>query len=204
MPGCRRQLLGRALSPAFDTGRAGRRDRANRSCPIIHASRDRRDLGSMPPAALLANVTAPGACLQTRCGCTLAVLAAGCLTDNRRRSHCQVVETCGGGSTHSAPPGARRDAAGLPIRSLSMRLPILFIVLIAANTAPAAAQSPTSYPWCARPAKMDSSSSMSCYFTSYQQCMTTLSGLGGFCVESPYYHGPSAKARPRTSRRGAR
>ena len=84
-----------------------------------------------------------------------------------------------------------------------MRLPILSIVLIAANTVPAAAQSPTSYPWCARTAKMDSNSGTSCYFTSYQQCMTTLSGLGGYCFESPYYHGPSAKARPRTSRRGS-
>jgi Protein of unknown function (DUF3551) len=88
-----------------------------------------------------------------------------------------------------------------------MRLPILPIALIAttfANTMPAAAQSPTSYPWCARPAKTESGGGMSCYFTSYQQCMTTLSGLGGYCFESPYYHGPSAKARPRASRRGSR
>jgi Protein of unknown function (DUF3551) len=82
-----------------------------------------------------------------------------------------------------------------------MRLPILPISLVVGVLAavPAAAQSPTSYPWCARTAKMDSGGT-SCYFTSYRQCMTTLSGLGGYCFESPYYHGPSAKARPRAAR----
>jgi hypothetical protein len=84
-----------------------------------------------------------------------------------------------------------------------MRLPILSILLItaalAADVVPAAAQSPTSYPWCARSAKMDSGGT-SCYLTSYRQCMTTLSGLGGYCFESPYYHASAAKSRPRTVR----
>jgi Protein of unknown function (DUF3551) len=84
-----------------------------------------------------------------------------------------------------------------------MRLPILSISLVVgALTAaifPAAAQSPTSYPWCARSAKMDSGGT-SCYFTSYRQCMATLSGLGGYCFESPYYHGPAAKVRARAAK----
>jgi Protein of unknown function (DUF3551) len=84
-----------------------------------------------------------------------------------------------------------------------MRLPILSISLVvgvlAAITVPAAAQSPTSYPWCARSAKMDSGST-SCYFISYRQCMTTLSGLGGYCFESPYYHAAAGKGRPRVAR----
>jgi hypothetical protein len=29
---------------------------------------------------------------------------------------------------------------------------------------------------------------MSCYYTSWEQCRTTMSGIGGNCVESPYYH----------------
>jgi hypothetical protein len=84
-----------------------------------------------------------------------------------------------------------------------MRLPILSTSLVvaglAAMTMSAAAQSPTSYPWCARTAKMDSGGT-SCYFTSYRQCMTTLSGLGGYCFESPYYHGPAAKVRARAAK----
>ena len=30
---------------------------------------------------------------------------------------------------------------------------------------------------------------MSCYYTSWEQCRTTMSGIGGLCVASPYYHG---------------
>jgi hypothetical protein len=84
-----------------------------------------------------------------------------------------------------------------------MRLPILSIVLIAAgltaDIAPAAAQSPTSYPWCARIPKTDGDAT-SCYFTSYRQCMTTLSGIGGYCYQSPYYHAAAAKSGPRILR----
>jgi hypothetical protein len=84
-----------------------------------------------------------------------------------------------------------------------MRLPILCIVLITAvltaDMVPAAAQSPTSYPWCARIPKTDGDAT-SCYFTSYRQCMTTLSGIGGYCCQSPYYHASAAKARPRVLR----
>jgi Protein of unknown function (DUF3551) len=72
-------------------------------------------------------------------------------------------------------------------------------VTLAVMTVPASAQSPTSYPWCARSAKMDSGGT-SCYFTSYRQCMTTLSGLGGYCFQSPYYHGPAAKVRAQAAR----
>ena len=64
--------------------------------------------------------------------------------------------------------------------------------IIFAN-APAAAQSAYSYPWCARyPARLGA---MSCYFASYQQCMTTLSGIGGYCFQSPYYRGGAASGR---------
>jgi hypothetical protein len=86
----------------------------------------------------------------------------------------------------------------LAMLSISLVIPLV-VGTLAAVLAPAAAQSPTSYPWCSRNAKMDSGS-MTCYYTSYQQCMKTISGLGGFCFESPYYHGLSAKTRPRASR----
>ena len=86
-----------------------------------------------------------------------------------------------------------------------MRLPILSLFLIAAallgEMQAASAQSPTSYPWCARAYKMDTSAT-SCYFTSREQCMTTLSGIGGYCFESPYYH--SALAKTKVQPRGRR
>jgi Protein of unknown function (DUF3551) len=64
--------------------------------------------------------------------------------------------------------------------------PVAVLTALAAVTVPAAAQSPTSYPWCMKGAR----GGTSCYFRSYQECRTTLSGLGGHCIRSPYYNGP--------------
>jgi hypothetical protein len=55
----------------------------------------------------------------------------------------------------------------------------------------ASAQSPYSYPWCSRQTGARGGDTTSCYFTSYQQCMTTISGIGGWCYQSPYYHASS-------------
>jgi hypothetical protein len=57
----------------------------------------------------------------------------------------------------------------------------------------ASAQSPTSYPWCARYYVRDGSPT-GCYFTSYETCRATVSGIGGLCFQSPYYHAPVAAA----------
>jgi hypothetical protein len=64
----------------------------------------------------------------------------------------------------------------------------------------ALAQSPTSYPWCSKSPK---GGSLSCQYISYEQCRTT-AGLGGVCLQSPYYQGMPAKAavQPRSYRRG--
>jgi hypothetical protein len=92
-----------------------------------------------------------------------------------------------------------------------MRLPILWLFLIAVllgKIQAASAQSPTSYPWCARFFGSAIPGATSCYFDSYEQCMTTLSGIGGYCYRSPYYHaapitGPPVKenSRPAHPRR---
>jgi Protein of unknown function (DUF3551) len=64
-----------------------------------------------------------------------------------------------------------------------MRLPILLLFLTAAallaEIQTASAQSPTSYPWCARYFGSWMVGATSCYFSSYQQCRTTMSGIGG-------------------------
>jgi len=72
-----------------------------------------------------------------------------------------------------------------------MRLPIITLFLIAASLVGRPqmthAQPPESYPWCGI-RFVENGSSRSCYYTSREQCMVTLSGAGGICVESPYYH----------------
>jgi hypothetical protein len=72
--------------------------------------------------------------------------------------------------------------------SRSMRLLILSLVLVNASliaTAPVPAQSPTSYPWCSKYFGRGVGG-RSCYYTSYAQCMATVSGIGGYCFRSPY------------------
>jgi Protein of unknown function (DUF3551) len=63
------------------------------------------------------------------------------------------------------------------------------------------AQSAYSYPWCAIYWRVGGGA-RSCYYTSYEQCMTTVFPIGGYCVPSPYYHPqptqpPHARAKPR-------
>lgn len=62
-----------------------------------------------------------------------------------------------------------------------------FAAALLAQTVPSHAQSAYSYPWCALYG--DRSGAQSCYFASREQCMATLSGIGGTCIRSPYYHG---------------
>lgn len=49
------------------------------------------------------------------------------------------------------------------------------------------AQSAYDYPWCG--VRNDRSGAQSCYFATYAQCMQTMSGIGGYCIRSPYYRG---------------
>jgi len=79
------------------------------------------------------------------------------------------------------------------------RKPIIIFFLVAAallgETQASNAQSAYSYPWCAilPGAGSASGGAMSCYYTSLEQCRTTMFGIGGNCVQSPYYHAQSAQ-----------
>jgi hypothetical protein len=76
-----------------------------------------------------------------------------------------------------------------------MPKPILALLLVGAallgETEFVQAQAAYSYPWCAMYMGGRSSGGFrSCYYATREQCMETLSGIGGLCVESPYYHAP--------------
>jgi Protein of unknown function (DUF3551) len=49
------------------------------------------------------------------------------------------------------------------------------------------AQSAYDYPWCAVYGGRSGLGAVSCYYASYGQCMQTMSGIGGYCIRSPYY-----------------
>jgi len=55
------------------------------------------------------------------------------------------------------------------------------------------AQSAYDYPWCA--VYTNRSGAQACYYATYEQCMATMWGIGGYCVPSPYYRGPRPHRR---------
>ena len=70
---------------------------------------------------------------------------------------------------------------------------------LGASALPAAAA--PSYPWCA----VYSNTSGDCSFNTFQQCLETLSGIGGDCIDNPRYTGPAANgAYASAPRNGAR
>ena len=74
-----------------------------------------------------------------------------------------------------------------------MRLPVLTVLFIAVasfgENVGAAAQSSGSHPVCAIYYGIDADGTPSCTFDTRQQCMETISGIGGFCIDNQYYHG---------------
>ena len=77
---------------------------------------------------------------------------------------------------------------------MRLQMILLFLVAVALSCAPqgASAQSAYSYQWCSY--DVGRSGQFSCYFSSFQQCIATISGIGGLCVSSPYYHPPQPVA----------
>jgi len=59
------------------------------------------------------------------------------------------------------------------------------------------------YPWCAQYSGRALGGAMNCGFVSFAQCMATVSGIGGFCVQNntyrPLYN--RAPSRPHSSTR---
>src|SRR5262249_3887638 len=73
---------------------------------------------------------------------------------------------------------------------MRLSLPAFFLITAAllGEIQTASAQSPTSYPWCSRYFGRGTGGARSCYYTSYPQCMATVSGIGGYCFRNPYYY----------------
>ena len=80
-----------------------------------------------------------------------------------------------------------------------MRAPLshaIFAGLAFLAVAPdAQAQSAYDYPWCA--IYSGRRGAQSCYYATYELCQATISGIGGYCIRSPYYRGTPAVERRR-------
>jgi hypothetical protein len=66
---------------------------------------------------------------------------------------------------------------------------------LTALAGPSVAQSAYDYPWCA--VRGDRSGAESCYFATRAQCIETLSGIGGSCIQNPGYRGHYRSERRR-------
>jgi hypothetical protein len=67
------------------------------------------------------------------------------------------------------------------IRVASVLLASCALITIASHSASAEIYRP----WCAQYTSRGGSTN--CGFTSYQQCMATVRGIGGYCVQNPWY-----------------
>ena len=80
-----------------------------------------------------------------------------------------------------------------------MRLFVFALGLLAA-AAGSRAQA-LNYPWCIVSAAYEGG--QNCGFVSFDQCMTSRMGIGGFCVPNTQYRGPvTAAPAPRKPRNG--
>jgi hypothetical protein len=64
----------------------------------------------------------------------------------------------------------------------------IYVAVVALGSTRVEAQN---YPWCAYYGMGDDGGGTNCGFTSFEQCMETLRGLGGFCNRNTQYQPPS-------------
>ena len=80
-------------------------------------------------------------------------------------------------------------------------LPLFAAVGIAAMTALASPAAAIEYPWCAQ-YNGEEGGGRNCGFSTIEQCMTTVRGIGGFCEQNLFYTGPAERpAKPTRKRR---
>jgi Protein of unknown function (DUF3551) len=71
------------------------------------------------------------------------------------------------------------------MRLLLFMLGILVGIVAIGNRAEA-----QNYPWCAHYGGGSNGGGMNCGFTTFQQCLDTVSGIGGFCEANTQYQPP--------------
>ena len=70
-----------------------------------------------------------------------------------------------------------------------------FAVMLAALGASVPTAHAEEYPWCAFYGGADLGGAKNCGFVSFEQCMETLRGMGGFCDRNNFYVPPRPAAR---------
>jgi hypothetical protein len=83
-----------------------------------------------------------------------------------------------------------------------MRAVLLILSILSAAVAMSDRAQAQNYPWCAHYSGGSMGGAMNCGFTTFQQCLDTVSGIGGFCERNDWYHPPvsTAPVRHRSQR----
>lgn len=68
---------------------------------------------------------------------------------------------------------------------------ILFVLLVLATASFGRPAEAREYPWCAR----YDWTTRNCGFVSFQQCLATISGIGGRCEPNPLYQAPPPRKK---------
>jgi hypothetical protein len=76
-----------------------------------------------------------------------------------------------------------------------MRLSFVALLLLAVAAAAAAPALAQNYPWCAH-IDAGADEAVNCGFVSFEQCMATVRGMGGFCMANNTYRAPLPAAGP--------
>ncbi len=84
-----------------------------------------------------------------------------------------------------------------------MRILLLTLGILWSMTAFGSVAEAQNYPWCADYSGGDMGGGTNCGFTTFEQCMATLSGMGGFCNRNTQYI-PPAGPRSNLPYRGPR
>ena len=82
-----------------------------------------------------------------------------------------------------------------------MRLLLFLLAGLACAAAPGTPAEAVEYPWCANFAD---GAGANCGFMTYEECMLTARGTGGYCAENTMYTPPAAAARSRHATRNRR
>jgi hypothetical protein len=71
------------------------------------------------------------------------------------------------------------------------KLSLMVVGIIAAATGLGPSAQAQNYPWCAQYSGRGGGA-MNCGFVSFDQCMMTVRGMGGFCMANNRYQAPAA------------
>jgi Protein of unknown function (DUF3551) len=82
-------------------------------------------------------------------------------------------------------------------REIAMRMLLFLLALFAVTAAIGTRAQAQNYPWCAQYSGLGGTN---CGFTTFQQCMATLAGMGGFCNANTQYVPPAGSSAPRARR----